>query len=194
MRLDDRRLPQAERGRTDRDRRAHGGLCRPASGRPAGTRRIARLHRPVRLDRSGLDEGDPTATPADQVAGATAATFVLLPTRPPGSDAVRGKAWLAQGERGTTLTVTMSGLRPGELYLGHLHADLCGAKGGGAHFMFDQNGPATPPNEVHLMLTADATGKATLTVTNPRQVGPGAQAVVIHPAAAIDNRLACADF
>ncbi len=138
--------------------------------------------------------GDPTATPADQVAGATAATFVLLPTRPPGSDAVRGKAWLAQGERGTTLTVTMSGLRPGELYLGHLHADPCGAKGGGAHFMFDQNGPATPPNEVHLMLTADATGKATLTVTNPRQVGPGAQAVVIHPAAAIDNRLACADF
>ena len=138
--------------------------------------------------------GDPTATPADRVPGATASTFVLLPTRPPGSDAVRGTAWLAQGERGTTLTVAMTGLRPGAIYLGHLHADPCGAKGGGAHFKFDQNGPATPPNEVHLMLMADGTGKATLTVTNPRQVGAGARAVVVHPAEAIDNRLACADF
>jgi hypothetical protein len=161
----------------------------PAGAAPHGT-----AHGVGASPGPGSPLGDPAATPADRLPGAVAATFALLPTRPPGSDAVRGKAWLAQGATGTTLTVSMGGLEPGARYLGHLHAQPCATKGGGAHFQFDPNGPAAPPNEVHLMLTADGTGKATVTVTNARQVGAAAQAVVIHPAAAIDNRLACADF
>jgi hypothetical protein len=161
---------------------------------PSGPAAHGAAHGPDASPGPGSPLGDPAATPADRVPGAIAATFVLLPTRPPGSDAVRGTAWLAQGAKGTTLTVSLGGLQPGARYLGHLHAQPCATKGGGAHFQFDAGGPAAPPNEVHLMLTADGTGKATVTVTNVRQVGAGAQAVVIHPAAAIDNRLACADF
>jgi hypothetical protein len=139
---------------------------------------------------------NPSATPADKIAGAKRATFVLLDTRPPGTDAVKGTAWLAQGDAGTTLTVTMTGLKPGANYVGHLHAQACSADNGGPHFKFDPNDPGTPPNEVHIGFTADdnGMGMGMATVTNDRKVGDAAKAVVIHPADAADKRLACADF
>ncbi|MCK9894434.1 superoxide dismutase family protein [Frankia sp. AgB32] len=138
---------------------------------------------------------DPSATPASQIAGARRSTFVLLNTRPAGLDGVRGTAWLAQeATTGTTLTVAVTGLAPNAHYVAHLHAKPCAQDNGGGHFMFDPNGPATPPNEVHLTVDADAAGASTATVTNARPVGDGAKSVVIHPVGALTKRVACADL
>ncbi|MEV1067054.1 superoxide dismutase family protein [Streptomyces sp. NPDC050263] len=145
---------------------------------------------------SGTDMGDPSATPADKVAGATVVkgAFKLLDTRPPGMDEVEGTAWLAQGSKGTTVTVSLTGLKPGASYMAHLHAQHCSAGNGGEHFQFEKGGATTPPNEVHLMFTADKTGMGMTTVNNSRKTGEDAVAIVVHPSEAQDNRIACADF
>ncbi|MEU3344924.1 superoxide dismutase family protein [Streptomyces sp. NPDC006700] len=147
----------------------------------------------------GMDDmemGDPSATPAHKMPGAEVVkgAFGLLDTRPPGMDRVEGTAWLAQGPKGTTVTVSLTGLKPGASYMAHLHAQHCSAEGGGAHFQFDKNGSDTPPNEVHLAFTADKSGMGMTTVNNARKTGKDAVSVVLHPSEAMDNRIACADF
>ncbi|MZE81092.1 superoxide dismutase family protein [Streptomyces sp. SID5475] len=147
----------------------------------------------------GMDDkamGDPSATPADKIADAeiTRGAFRLLDTRPPGMDDVKGTAWLAQHKDGTTVTVSLSGLKPGAAYMAHLHAQQCSDDNGGEHFQFRKGGATTPPNEVHLMFEAGKSGKATTTVNNTRKTGENAVALVVHPREAMDNRIACADF
>ena len=146
------------------------------------------------MDLSELNE--PDATPANELAGADleSGLFRLLDTAPPNSEAVSGQAWLAQDESGTTVTVRLRGLVPGDTYMAHLHEQPCGRDAGGDHFAFDADGPEVPPNEVHLGFVASSEGTGVATVTNDQRVGDGAQAIVVHPAAAMDNRLACADF
>lgn len=138
---------------------------------------------------------DPDATPAGELPGATESPLVLLDTRPPGTDGVQGSAWLALGEQapGTTLTVALTGLEPGAEFVGHLHAQPCAEDNGGPHFKFDPAGSDMPPNEVHIGFTAAPDGTGGATITNEQRAGE-ARAVVIHPADAQDNRLACADF
>lgn len=145
---------------------------------------------------SGMAMGDPKATPAYKISGASVVkgTFKMLDTRPPGMDDVKGTAWLAQGAKGTTVTVSLTGLKPGHVYMAHLHAQHCSADNGGEHFQFEKGGPAMPPNEIHLMFTADKSGTGMTTVNNSRKTGKGAVAIVIHPNEAQDNRIACADF
>ncbi|MGX1372707.1 hypothetical protein RKD19_008066 [Streptomyces canus] len=140
--------------------------------------------------------GDLSATPADKVPDAEVVkgSFALLDTRPPGMNDVKGTAWLAQGAKGTTVTVSLTGLKPGESYMAHLHAQYCSAGNGGKHFQFEKGGAAAPPNEVHLMFTADKSGTGMTTVNNTRRTGKNAVAIVVHPAEAQDNRIACADF
>ncbi|MBQ0985436.1 superoxide dismutase family protein [Streptomyces sp. F63] len=147
----------------------------------------------------GMDDkamGDPSATPADKIADAeiTRGAFRLLDTRPPGMDDVTGTAWLAQHKDGTTVTVSLTGLKPGAAYMAHLHAQQCSDDNGGEHFQFEKGGATTPPNEVHLMFKAGKSGKATTTVSNTRKTGEDAVALVVHPREAMDNRIACADF
>ena len=139
---------------------------------------------------------EPDATPADEVrrADLSAGEFTVLDTAPPGSDAVAGTAWVAQNKKGTTVTVRLTGLEPGETYAAHLHAETCEVDDGGPHFAFDPDGPEVPPNEVHLGFTASDDGTGEATVTNDREVGDAAPAVVVHPADSMDNRLACADL
>ncbi|MFI9569330.1 superoxide dismutase family protein [Streptomyces rishiriensis] len=140
--------------------------------------------------------GDPSATPAYKLLGAKAVkgTFKMLDTRPPGMNDVNGSAWLAQGAKGTTVTVSLTGLKPGHVYMAHLHAQHCSDDNGGSHFQFDKGGATMPPNEIHLMFTADKSGMGMTTVTNSRRTGKDAVAIVVHPNEAQDNRIACADF
>ncbi|MEU3090362.1 superoxide dismutase family protein [Streptomyces massasporeus] len=143
-----------------------------------------------------MSYGDPKATPADKVPGADVVkgAFKLLDTRPPGMDDVKGTAWLAQGAKGTTVTVSLTGLKPGGHYMAHLHAQHCSAADGGEHFQFAKGGAAKPPNEVWLTFTADKSGMGMTTVNNAKKTGEGAVALVVHPMEAMDNRIACADF
>ncbi|WP_234379931.1 copper resistance CopC family protein [Streptomyces caniscabiei] len=55
--------------------------------------------------------------------------------------------------------------------MSHLHAQSCSAKNGGDHFQFEKDGATTPPNEVHLMFTADKSGMGMTTVNNDRKTG-----------------------
>lgn len=138
---------------------------------------------------------DPDATPADRVDGeVSSGSFSVLDTAPPGSDDVSGDAWLAQNADGTTVTLRFTGLEPGTDYVAHLHEKPCAQDAGGDHFQFEEGGATTPPNEVHLAFTSTAEGDGEATVTSDRQVGAAAQSAVVHPAGAMDNRLACADF
>ncbi|MFE7974491.1 superoxide dismutase family protein [Streptomyces shenzhenensis] len=145
---------------------------------------------------SGKAMGDPSATPAYKMPEATVVkgAFEMLDTRPPGMNDVQGTGWLAQGPKGTTVTVSLTGLKPGHVYMAHLHAQRCSDDNGGEHFQFEKGGPAMPPNEIHLMFTADSSGSGMTTVTNARRTGRNAVAVVVHPNEAQDNRIACADF
>ncbi|MFC8513988.1 superoxide dismutase family protein [Streptomyces sp. NPDC057257] len=143
-----------------------------------------------------MSYGDPKATPANKVPGADVVkgAFKLLDTRPPGMDDVKGTAWLAQGSKGTTVTVSLTGLKPGHHYMAHLHAQHCSADNGGEHFQFTKGGAAKPPNEVWLTFTADKSGMGMTTVNNAKKTGKGAVALVVHPMEAMDNRIACVDF
>ncbi|MER2092325.1 MAG: hypothetical protein ABS918_06230 [Saccharopolyspora rectivirgula] len=140
------------------------------------------------------DMGDPSATPADQIEGAQLRTgqFELLDTRPPGFDGTAGTAWLALHDGGTTVTVRMTGLQPGEQYVSHLHAQSCAQDAGGPHFKFDPQGPEEPPNEVHLGFTADERGEGGTTVNNDRSAD-AAKSIVVHQAEG-GGKIACADF
>jgi hypothetical protein len=142
-----------------------------------------------------MNMGDPNATPAKDVPGAQLRTnkFVLLPTRPPGLDQAAGTAWLATHPGGTTATLEMTGLAPNGQYMAHVHAKPCAEDNGGGHFKFDQAGPETPPNEIHLAFTADASGRGFMTAENDKPA-EAAKSLVVHPAEFSDNRIACADF
>lgn len=142
-----------------------------------------------------MNMGDPGATPAAEVAGAdlVSGEFTLLDTRPSGYDEVTGTADLARHDDGTTVTVELSGLQPGVEYISHVHADVC-ASNGGPHYQFEVGGSETPPNEIHLLFTADEDGNGFMTAENAQTVDERAVAVVVHPVDLIDNKIACADF
>jgi len=142
-----------------------------------------------------MNMGDPDATPATEVDGADIKTaeFVVLDTRPEGFDAVVGEAAIARHDGGTTVTLDVAGLVPGESYIAHLHDDVC-AENGGAHYQFDPDGSEVPPNEIHLAFVADADGNGFMTAENAQVAGPDGVAMVVHPVELIDNKIACAEF
>jgi Cu/Zn superoxide dismutase len=142
-----------------------------------------------------MNMGDPDATPASEVAGGEleSGTFALLDTRPSGYDDVTGTAEMARHDGGTTVTVELSGLQPGVEYISHVHAEPC-SNNGGPHYQFEVGGSEVPPNEIHLLFTADEDGNGFMTAENTQTVDERAVAIVVHPLDLIDNKIACADF
>lgn len=136
-----------------------------------------------------------SAVPAADVAGGrlSSGPFILLATAPRGYQDAAGTAQLARHDGGTTVTVTLTGLRPDTDFVSHVHSGQCAA-GGGPHFRIDPAGSEMPPNEIHLVFRSDASGAGTATVENPAVVGEDARAVVVHPADLMDNRVACAQL
>ena len=138
--------------------------------------------------------GRESATPAYLLPGdVRTGRFAALPGAPSTASDISGSAWVTQNDKGTTLTIEVTGLRPSTGYAGHLHTQPCSQDDGGPHFTFDPGGPQQPPNEVHVAFTADHLGNGLTTVENPRRVGDGAQAVVLHDATG-RSRLVCADL
>ena len=142
-----------------------------------------------------MNMGDADATRASDVEGAEIeqGTFELLDTRPQGYDDVAGDAAIARYDGGTTITIEVSGLMPGESYIAHLHESPC-SDNGGNHYKFDPNGSDMPPNEIHLAFVADPDGNGFMTAENDQTAGPDGVAVVVHPVDLLDNKIACADF
>lgn len=146
-------------------------------------------------DMGGMNMGDPDAMPATEIPGAdvVSGSFSRLDTAPSGHEAVKGTAWLARHDGGTTVTITVQGLVPGTSYMSHVHEDSC-AEAGGDHYRFDPEGSELPPNEIHVAFTADDAGGATMTAENEMVADDDARSVVVHPADLVDNKVACADF
>ena len=144
---------------------------------------------------SPMNMGDPDATPADEVRNAnlTTAVFELLDTAPEGYARVTGTAHLARYETGTTVTIELTGLPANTEFVSHVHAGTC-AEDGGPHFMFDDSGPAMPPNEIHLAFTSDGAGHGFMTAENAQTVGDDARSVVVHPVRSTSTKVACAEF
>ncbi len=142
-----------------------------------------------------MNMGDPDATPASEVAGGelVSGTFALLATRPSGYDDVTGTAEMARHDGGTTVTIELAGLQPGGEYISHVHAEPCSSNGG-PHYQFEVGGSEVPPNEIHLLFTADEDGNGFMTAENDETVDERAVAVVVHPLDLVDNKIACADF
>lgn len=142
-----------------------------------------------------MSMGDPDAVPAEEIPGAEVSSgpFVILDSRPEGYDAVVGTAALARHDAGTTVTVRLQGLPAGTEFLSHVHDGSC-ADGGGDHFRFDPDGPATPPNEIHLAFTSSVDGAGYMTVENGATAPASARSAVVHPADLLDNPFACADL
>ncbi|MEZ5381100.1 MAG: hypothetical protein R2754_04800 [Microthrixaceae bacterium] len=144
-------------------------------------------------DAMSVNMGDASATPAAEAGGElVSGTFELLDTRPPGLDDVSGSADLARTDAGTTVTVQLEGLRPGDPYIAHVHFGACSEALG--HYQFEVGGEQQPPNEVHLAFEADAEGSGFMSAENDRTVGDDAQSVVVHPKDLMDNKIACADL
>jgi Cu/Zn superoxide dismutase len=142
-----------------------------------------------------MNMGDPDATPASEVAAGelVSGVFALLDTRPSGYDDVAGTADMARHDGGTTVTIELSGLQPGVEYISHLHAEPC-SNNGGPHYQFEVGGSEMPPNEIHLLFSADEDGNGFMTAENARTADERAVAIVVHPVDLIDNKIACADF
>lgn len=143
-------------------------------------------------NKSGMT-GDPDATPADELPDAELrkGEFALLPDAPQGSPEMAGAAYLARTDDGTTLTVDVTGLEPDTDYTSHLHEGVC-ADGAGDHFKFDADGSDQPPNEVHLIVAADADGGAATTITNENPDSQGVRSMVLH--LEDGTKFACADL
>ena len=118
---------------------------------------------------------------------------MLLDTRPSGYDDMTGTAEMARHDGGTTVTIEVSGLQPGVEYISHVHAEPC-SNNGGPHYQFEVGGSELPPNEIHLLFTADEDGNGFMTAENDLTVDERAVAIVVHPVDLIDNKIACADF
>ncbi|MFZ0014207.1 MAG: superoxide dismutase family protein [Acidimicrobiia bacterium] len=139
--------------------------------------------------------GDPDAVPAYDIADADIreGELVVLDTRPPGYDGVTGRAFMARHAAGTTVTIEISGLQPGEEFIAHVHEGAC-AEAGGAHFKFEAGGSDMPPNEIHLLFTSASDGTGFMTAENEGVAGEDARSVVVHPLDLIDNKIACAEL
>ncbi len=146
------------------------------------------------MDMAEMNMGNPDATPADAITGATLrqGTWIRLVTAPVAYADVTGTAQLAVHDQGTTVTLRLAQLPPGQSYMAHVHVNTCRMLGGD-HFRFDSQGSDMPPNEIHLAFTSQADGTGFMTVVNPHQAGAEAQSIVIHQMVD-DLKLLCADL
>lgn len=138
--------------------------------------------------------GDPDATPANEIPDAALREghFYTLDDAPNGSPDVGGHAYLARTDDQTILSVDLTGLEAGAKYMSHLHVEACEPDAGGDHFRFDPQGSDQPPNEVHLVVTADEDGSAATTITNDNPASQGAKSMVLH--LPDGTKFACADL
>jgi Cu-Zn family superoxide dismutase len=123
--------------------------------------------------------------------GATAITYDPAVVPPGGRAAVT----ITSTGKGTSVRLTVAGLRPHRGYGVHLHTRPCGPKGddAGPHYQHRTDPSASasrpssdpsyanPQNEVWLDLTTDASGDGSAVSTHPWTFGPTApRSLIIH--------------
>jgi hypothetical protein len=123
--------------------------------------------------------GSTTSSESEEI---VSGELTALADVPPGYANVTGEAELSRGAKGSTMRLSVSGLEPETAYIAHLHTGGCAQPDpGGPHFQFEPGGSEEPPNEIHLELTSDAAGEATVQTRSKRQVPVGeAGSIVLH--------------
>lgn len=129
--------------------------------------------------------------------------FSNVPSAPKGTPPIGGNASMVVTTRATTTGIFVKGLDPKNTYIADVHDQFCFIREGGDRFLFDPQGPQTPPNAIWLTpLTFGDDGNADATTTSHAPAGPRAKSVVIHLLRAAGDkkdkadppRLACADL
>lgn len=141
--------------------------------------------------------------------GTSIGRFTTLPAGQALGLAVSGSATLSRHQGGTTATVMVRGLTPGQTYAAHLHNAPCNNPGnpGGGHYQNVVGGAPTPPNELWLSstgvpsagITANRTGTARGFGSAEWVARPDARSIVIHQipeggSTAGGPKIACADL
>lgn len=143
----------------------------------------------VPTDQPSADEAQPAPVEAVRYGG-----FVRrVEGSPPAFAGVGGVAIITRDERGTTVTVEMTGGRPEAALVAYVHTGPC-VENGGARYHFDPGRPADPANQIGLSLTTDDDGQATGDVTHPVIAGPDARSLLVTLAGDPAMPVACSDM
>lgn len=120
---------------------------------------------------------------AANAATAPVGVFMRVRDAPAAFAGLSGNAELTAGPNGgSDVSISLRGLPPNVTSMAHLHQGTCDQPDpGGRHFKFDPHGPDTPPNEVHLRFSANATGRASAQAHSRTAVPDGAAgSIVVH--------------
>lgn len=117
-----------------------------------------------------------------------------------GASRVFGYAKMVRHDKGTEVTVHVSGVRPHRSHSVHVHSGPCRAHG--PHYKHDPNGPGEPPNELwpssdpdapEAGLVADGEGYGTARAEASWTARPEAASVMLHHPQT-NEMMACADL
>ncbi|MBW3605679.1 MAG: hypothetical protein KY460_12390 [Actinobacteria bacterium] len=143
----------------------------------------------VPTDRPSADSARPAPVEAVRYGG-----FVRrLERSPPAFAGVGGVAIITRDERGTTVTVEVTGVQPAAPLVAHVHTGPC-IENGGARYHFDPGRPADPANQIALTLITDDDRQVTGDVTHPVIAGPDARSLLVTLADDPATPVACSDL
>lgn len=119
--------------------------------------------------------------------------FLPFAAAEPIDDNIAGTASMEVRPTGTTVTVEVEGLDPGEVYESHVHEYPCDVADAGAHYQRQPGGPATADNELWPTVMPDAMGMASDSFEVDHVARGDAQSIVIHRMTPAGSpRVACA--
>lgn len=121
---------------------------------------------------------EPPAPPAPIEAVRYGGFVRRLEGSPPTFAGVGGVAIITRDERGTTVSVEVTGVQPAEPLVAHVHTGPC-IENGGARYHFDPGRPADPANQIAVPLSTDDDGQVTGDVTHPVIAGPAARSLLV---------------
>lgn len=111
---------------------------------------------------------------------------------------VAGHATMVRNRNQTTVTIHVTGLLSGEVYVSHVHDQACADDAAGGHFKQDPLGGSTPPNEIWPgdgAFSPNAAGIANQNTTVAYFANSDARSVVVHwKTGGAAPKIACADL
>ena len=148
----------------------------------------------------GGGDGGGGGFPGDPAGTAVSAILTGEVVRMPGYEGtlIKGSGMLVRGATapGDDVTLQVSGLRPSQLYMAHVHALPC-ASGGGGHYKLDPAVADTlEANEVWMQVMTDDTGSGRGAVTTAGHLRGDALSIVMHDplAGTPPPKMACVDL
>ncbi|WP_156937621.1 hypothetical protein [Haloglycomyces albus] len=126
----------------------------------------------------GSSESESQDSETDTDANKKTATAALIALD--GTEAA-GSSQITVSEEETTVELTITEMNPDTDYTSHLHDSSCEADPpGGEHWLADPEAGMGEDNEIHLHLTTDDSGEATVTTSSPLEADDRVKSIVVH--------------